>query len=99
MYLLRKCAYRTFNISLESTQNKQQHGTKIACRGKKDVMVMRNTIQFLGVFRGFTFSLPPPPPPKLFFSFLVSSCFFPICLLVLLFLYIIVEAVGDYFKS
>ena len=29
MYLIRKCAYR--DISFESTQNKQQYGTKIIC--------------------------------------------------------------------
>ena len=33
-YLLRKYAYRDIQLIFESTQNKQQYGTKITCTGK-----------------------------------------------------------------
>ena len=36
----------TFNISFESTQSKQQYGTKITCtEARKKVMVIRNVIK------------------------------------------------------
>ena len=56
----------TFNISFESTQNKQQYGTKITCsEARKKVMVIRNVIQLLGgegggVFSGFDLESPHP---------------------------------------
>ena len=39
----KKITYKIFNISFESTQNKQQYGTKITCteRGQKKVMVIK----------------------------------------------------------
>ena len=39
----------TFNVSLESTQNKQQYVTKITGTEKEKVMVIRNVIQLLSV--------------------------------------------------
>ena len=49
----------TFNISFESTHNKQQYGTKITrTEVRKKVMVIGNTIKLLGDFQVLTF-IPP----------------------------------------
>ena len=58
--LRRKFAYKTFNISFESTQRKQHYGTKITCTEvRKEVMVIRNEIQ---VFSGSFVGLSSNPP-------------------------------------
>ena len=54
--LLENVPIETFNISFESTQNKQQYGTKITCtEARTKVMVVRrNVIQlFSRVFHVF----------------------------------------------
>ena len=53
MYLLRKYAYRDIqHIIWEYTENKQQYGTKVTCRGKGKgggggVIAIRNELQLL----------------------------------------------------
>ena len=46
----------TFNISVESTQNKQQYGTKITCTGGRGggggFIVIRNVIKLKWFFSG-----------------------------------------------
>ena len=46
----------TFNISVECTQNKQQHGTKIACTQvrKKVMVIKKKLLQLLVVLNQYS---------------------------------------------